>query len=58
MANLQRNPSKSDSTDGGSPVKEENFVDAILSQVDEDNINEVINIQKKSYVSLFGFPIK
>jgi hypothetical protein len=49
MSAFQRNDSKTSSTtDGGSPVKEENFVDAVLSQVDEDNINDIIKIQKKS----------
>lgn len=48
MPNLPRTDSKTSSTDGGSPVKEENFVDALLSQVDEDNVNDIIKIQKKS----------
>uniref|UniRef100_A0A7E5A0J5 KxDL domain-containing protein n=1 Tax=Panagrellus redivivus TaxID=6233 RepID=A0A7E5A0J5_PANRE len=43
-----KDTSKTSSTDGGSPVKEENFVDALLSQVDEDNVDDIIKIQKKA----------
>lgn len=49
MSELHRDASKT-SSDGGSPCKEENFVDSLLSQVDEDNIDDIIRIQKKSYV--------
>ncbi|KAE9555601.1 hypothetical protein FO519_001179 [Halicephalobus sp. NKZ332] len=47
MSKMERDLSKT-SSDGGSPVREENFVDSLLSQVDEDNINDVIKIQKRS----------
>ena len=54
MSKLEREMSKT-SSDGGSPVREENFVDSLLSQVDEENINDIIKIQKKSYGTFWDY---
>ena len=40
------------SSSDGSPVKEESFLQAMKSQVDQSNIEDIIQAQKKSY-----FPI-
>uniref|UniRef100_A0AC34QR84 KxDL domain-containing protein n=1 Tax=Panagrolaimus sp. JU765 TaxID=591449 RepID=A0AC34QR84_9BILA len=47
MSKIQRDQSKT-SSDGGSPVREENFVDSLMSQIDQDNVDDIIKIQKKS----------
>lgn len=47
--NLCSSVSKNSSTDDDS-IKEENFLESLTSQVDEENINDIILIQKKSYV--------
>lgn len=39
--------SKTSSTDDGS-CKEENFLESLISQVDEENIKEIIANQKKT----------
>ncbi|CAD5223915.1 unnamed protein product [Bursaphelenchus okinawaensis] len=41
-------PSKGSSSESVDSFKEENFVESLLTQVDEEAIMEVINIQKKS----------
>lgn len=46
---LSSSVSGSSSTDNDL-IKEENFLESLTSQVDEENINDIIIIQKKSYL--------